>query len=85
MDNLELEQYITCPITGLIFSDPVKADDGHTYERSAIKEWLQKNDTSPLTTIKIGKYIIPDFSINSLVQQFIQKNPKRKKINFNLK
>src|ERR1700728_3275800 len=38
-----------CPITDEIFEDPVMGDDGHTYERKAITEWLTKNGTSPMT------------------------------------
>lgn len=38
-----------CPITNAIFEDPVVGDDGHTYERRAITDWLAKNATSPIT------------------------------------
>jgi hypothetical protein len=40
---------LTCPITLDLFVDPVLANDGHTYERSAIVEWVKLNETSPLT------------------------------------
>ena len=29
--------------------EPVIAADGHSYERSALEEWLQGHDTSPVT------------------------------------
>ncbi len=32
-----------------VFKDPVCAADGHTYERSAIEQWLRTHDTSPMT------------------------------------
>ncbi len=32
-----------------LMTDPVIGSDGHTYERSAITEWLQKQQISPLT------------------------------------
>lgn len=38
-----------CPITDETFEDPVVGDDGHTYERKAITDWLTKNQTSPMT------------------------------------
>ena len=38
-----------CPITAELMSDPVLTCDGHTYERSAISEWLRENNTSPNT------------------------------------
>jgi hypothetical protein len=33
---------LTCPITFKTFQDPVFAEDGHTYERSAISEWIDR-------------------------------------------
>jgi Mg-chelatase subunit ChlD len=40
---------ITCPITGEVMKDPVQGNDGHTYERTAIIEWLSRNPISPQT------------------------------------
>jgi hypothetical protein len=34
-----------CPITQELPIDPVTAEDGHVYERSAIEEWLEQNAT----------------------------------------
>ena len=31
----------TCPITSEIMTDPVSTEDGFTYERAAITEWLR--------------------------------------------
>ena len=38
-----------CPLTHDVFTDPVTASDGHTYERSAITEWYRKKESSPMT------------------------------------
>ena len=38
-----------CPIGMDIFSDPVIASDGYTYERENIMKWLEKNSHSPMT------------------------------------
>lgn len=40
---------ITCPITGVIMTDPVQGNDGQTYERCAILKWLSQKQTSPMT------------------------------------
>lgn len=40
---------LICPITQEIFHDPVRAGDGHVYERDAITRWILQNGTSPLT------------------------------------
>lgn len=45
----EVIQSLTCSITGEVMKDPVQGNDGHTYERSAIVEWLTKHQTSPNT------------------------------------
>ncbi len=34
--------------------DPVIAADGHSYEWSAICEWLQHNSTSPVTHVALA-------------------------------
>ena len=54
-----------CPITDEIFEDPVVGDDGHTYERKAITDWLTKNQTSPITR--------QPMDINSLRTNYIVK------------
>ena len=38
-----------CPITLTLMHDPVIGPDGHSYERSAIVQWLRTNPHSPLT------------------------------------
>ena len=40
---------LCCPITSCIFEDPVLAEDGITYERQAITQWVRQNATSPMT------------------------------------
>jgi ankyrin repeat protein len=78
-----LLQYLTCPITGLIFDDPVKANDGHTYERSAIEEWFADHSTSPMTGNPIkDKTLIEDFNMRSIITKYIQDNPDQLKNKF---
>ena len=44
-----------CPITHALPVDPVTAEDGHVYERSAIEDWLSKGrHTSPITNEAMG-------------------------------
>ena len=51
-DNIP-NDYI-CPITRDIMFNPVMAADGHTYEHSAILEWLKDgNEVSPKTGKKL--------------------------------
>ena len=52
---------LRCPITQELPFDPVMAEDGKIYERSAIVEWFSKKDrpTSPSTGAVIGKKLLP--------------------------
>lgn len=42
-----------CPITRSLMSDPVRTDDGFTYDRDAITMWLESHDTSPMTNLSL--------------------------------
>jgi len=57
------------------FGDPVMADDGNTYERAAIEEWLTKHDVSPMSGTKMeDKKLRPNRSIEQIIKDYIQKN-----------
>ena len=45
MNDDSLPPAFMCPITNEMFVDPVVANDGHTYERTAIVKWLEANNT----------------------------------------
>jgi hypothetical protein len=63
---------LTCPITLELFIDPVLASDGHTYERSAIIEWIKHHHgTSPMTrqTVKIQE-LKPNRIVKQLADQY---------------
>jgi hypothetical protein len=38
---VDLEE-LSCPISMQLMTDPVVADDGHTYQRHAIETWINK-------------------------------------------
>jgi hypothetical protein len=39
--TVDLEE-LSCPISMQLMTDPVVADDGHTYQRETIEEWIEK-------------------------------------------
>lgn len=43
-----------CPISCALFKDPVVCQDGVTYERQYIDQWLQNSNTSPITREEIS-------------------------------
>eukprot|EP01026_Neomeris_dumetosa_P050994 TRINITY_DN4481_c0_g1_i9.p1 TRINITY_DN4481_c0_g1~~TRINITY_DN4481_c0_g1_i9.p1 ORF type:complete len:505 (+),score=92.36 TRINITY_DN4481_c0_g1_i9:143-1516(+) len=56
-----LQKDLICPITTDVFFVPVIAEDGITYEKSAILEWFQKSGgVSPITQSKIGQQLHVD-------------------------
>lgn len=63
------EEYV-CPLTGLIFEDPVTIVTGQTYERVAIMEWFSKgNTTCPVTEKTLECHTVP--STNSILKRVI--------------
>jgi len=42
-----------CKLSNVVMFDPVRAEDGFTYERSAIERWMEQHDHSP--TVREGQ------------------------------
>ena len=63
-------QYI-CPITLQLPTDPVKAEDGHTYEREAIEGWLAQNATSPVTRAHMGTRLMEDYAAKNTIETLV--------------
>ena len=58
--------------------DPVIAKDGHTYERRAIVEWLNKKKTSPLTHEPLdATALVPQHVVRKLIESFREKRRRR--------
>lgn len=67
--NIDNDDLI-CPITLELFQDPVRAQDGHVYERQAITQWIQEHGTSPLTRQPLQlDQLVPDEHIKRLAKQ----------------
>jgi hypothetical protein len=68
-----------CPITQELLREPVIAEDGHTYEKEAIQNWLSKNQTSPLTRKQISPTkLIPNLVLKQLIEQWKEDQRKGK-------
>jgi hypothetical protein len=70
-------QELQCPITCQFLEDPVVAEDGFTYERTAILEWLRTNAVSPMTRAQIGSTLTPNQAIRSMAKDFAQAPVER--------
>ncbi|XP_012076733.1 putative E3 ubiquitin-protein ligase LIN isoform X2 [Jatropha curcas] len=67
-----------CPITSHLFDDPVTLETGQTYERRAIKEWLDRgNSTCPITRQKLHSSQLPktNYVLKRLVASWQEQNP----------
>ena len=75
---------LICPITLELFRDPVLAQDGHTYERQAIVEWIEKNGRSPITDQPLSlEHLYPNYAIKKAVDHF-EKFMKTKRYQYAL-
>src|SRR5579885_1237751 len=82
MEKDKLLQYLTCPLTKLIFCDPVLAEDGQFYEFMAIKNYLSRNTVSPTTGEKMGNSLTRASQLKKLTNDFLELNPGYKSDQF---
>jgi len=73
IDTTDTPCHFVCPITQEIFIEPVVAEDGHTYEKSAIRTWLSKHNTSPLTNKMLySDRLIPNHNLNAQLIEYVE-------------
>jgi len=67
-----------CVITGEVFQDPVICEDGNTYEKIAIVEWLQRcggSARSPLTNLPLeSTKLIPNRAVKNAIESWFGEN-----------
>ena len=61
-----------CPITLELPIDPVTAEDGKIYERSAIEQWLSQKMTSPSTNNPMGRRLFPAPQAKSTIEALVK-------------
>ena len=64
--------HLVCAITQELPLDPVTAEDGNIYERSAIEEWLSRQQKSPMTNQPMGTKLLPAFQIRSMIESMVR-------------
>jgi TPR repeat protein len=60
-----------CPITFSLPVDPVMAEDGNVYERSAIEEWLKQQHKSPVTNLAMGTRLLPALRVKNMIRAMV--------------
>jgi STIP1 family protein 1 len=72
----QIPDYLICNITLDLMEDPVITESGHTYERTAIEEHIQRNGkTDPFSRKPISGLLYPSISIKKAIEDFLEKNP----------
>ena len=61
-----LEEF-RCPILHEIPEEPVMAGDGHIYDRTAIRRWLQQKKTSPMTNLPMSGLLTPALHVKNII------------------
>eukprot|EP00468_Gymnochlora_sp_CCMP2014_P012694 CAMPEP_0167766712 /NCGR_PEP_ID=MMETSP0110_2-20121227/15522_1 /TAXON_ID=629695 /ORGANISM="Gymnochlora sp., Strain CCMP2014" /LENGTH=460 /DNA_ID=CAMNT_0007654821 /DNA_START=415 /DNA_END=1797 /DNA_ORIENTATION=- len=71
----EIPEKFLCPIYQTLMEDPVCCNDGHTYERKAIEEWMKLGKkTSPCTRQELDPTSInPNLFLKSMIDDFKRK------------
>lgn len=71
------EEFLQCPITHEVMSDPVVAADGHTYERWPLRTWLLRgNGNSPCTGLPLAHSdVVPNMMVRGLVSRLRDAHP----------
>ena len=75
---MAIPEEFLCPITTALMIDPVLGSDGHTYERSAITEWLAHHQTSPITreTMTIAG-LKPNYALKATIERSVRPIPRQ--------
>lgn len=63
---------MVCAITQELPLEPVTAEDGNIYERSAIEEWLRKQQKSPLTNTPMGTRLLPALQVKAMIETMVK-------------
>jgi tetratricopeptide (TPR) repeat protein len=82
-DLVEIPEELICPITQQLMEDPVFTADGHTYERSAIQQWINTGHlNSPMTNLLLSHTTLTSNHIlKSIIEEFKEKLPDLQKKN----
>jgi hypothetical protein len=75
---MAIPEEFLCPITTALMTDPVLGSDGHSYERSAITEWLTHHQTSPITreTMTIAN-LKPNYALKAMIERSVRPIPRQ--------
>jgi hypothetical protein len=84
LDDNSIPESFICPITQNIMSDPVVTPYGISYEKSAIEDWLNKNNNDPIAQKPLKKEdLVRNYALKGIIEDFIKKKENENKNNNN--
>jgi hypothetical protein len=84
LTHTEFLDKFRCPISRLVFNEPVIAQDGHIYERDCIEEWFRNKKTSPITRQNLNTNLLPVVPIKNMIDETIKIDPKLRELQYNI-
>ena len=66
-----LAEEFTCPISGVLPTDPVIAMDGITYSKKSIEKWFEVKSTSPVTNLPISTVLVPNIAAKNAIEKLV--------------
>ena len=64
---------LICPITYEMPAEPVYAEDGRLYERSAIEQWFAAdNRSSPMTKLPMGTRLVDAVQVRNVIERIVE-------------
>ncbi len=80
-DAEEPPSHLCCVLTMDLLVDPVFLSDGHTYERSAIEQWLKDHNTSPKTNLPLpDNRLVPNHALRGQVMDWVEAQQRAAKL-----
>jgi TPR repeat protein len=70
-----LGEEFLCPLTKRLPIDPVTAEDGNTYERAAITEYLKDKTTSPVDSTPMTASLRPNNMVRRAIERLMESAP----------
>ena len=66
----KLSESLLCSICHELMNDPVSIETGHSFCRDCIEQWLQDNNTCPMTnTVLTSKIVFPNHTLKIMINQ----------------
>lgn len=80
LNQEEPPAHLICPLSKMLFQDPVVVADGYTYERTCIETWMTHHDESPKTSQPLAKDIlIPNMQIQNLARAWRREQDAKRR------